>query len=267
MKLTIVPHNSESVREIKINNVLIFLVVLVIGVCFVERYSRARTVSNPAKLAESNRELESELDICQKEFESLAHRTDTLLHLTAQHQSVNTMVSTSEAEAPSKSIDELLTDLHESKLIMDRVSAKLSQLPDVAKFTPSISPVEGYIIRSFGKTEYVFTGEDRFCLGIDLAAPLGSRVCAAACGRVKSARLVSHEGLTIELEHKYGFITRYSHLSLLKVSKGQTVKRNDVIGFVGTTGKTIGPMLHYEVWVNGEAKDPVDYILTEVSYF
>jgi murein DD-endopeptidase MepM/ murein hydrolase activator NlpD len=266
MKLTIVPHNSESVREIRVNNILIFLVILVIVVCFVDWYSRAKTVSDPAKLAESNRKLEGELEVCQEEFESLAGRTDTFLQMTVEHRSVNTIASTSEVEVPSRSVDELLTDLHESKLIMDRVSAKLSELPDVAQYTPSISPVEGHIIQSFGKTEYVFTGEDRFCLGIDIAAPLGSRACATACGRVKSARLVPHEGLTIELEHRYGFVTRYSHLSLLKVSKGQTVKRNDVIGFVGTTGKTIGPMLHYEVWLDGEARDPVDYILTEVSY-
>lgn len=276
MRLTIIPHNTSKVKEIRVSNFLILLAVLVVVVSFIERYSRAKTVSDPSKLAKNNRYLESELRKYEYEYTDLVSKCNSLLSLVTDHQSVREMSGTEKIDpTPSppqtgETIDELLTDLQEMGLILDRVSNKLSQSPELAKFTPSIAPVEGYIIQSFGKTHYIFTGEERVCQGVDFAAPLGSKVYATAYGVVKYAGVRPHAGLTVEIEHIGGgvkpehiFVTKYSHLSLLKVSRGQFVNRGEIIGFVGTTGKTIGPMLHYEVLVDGEPRDPVDFILTD----
>jgi murein DD-endopeptidase MepM/ murein hydrolase activator NlpD len=74
-------------------------------------------------------------------------------------------------------------------------------------------------------------------------------------------------GNAIVIDHKYGIVTRYAHLSGFNVKPGQRVKRGDVIGFVGNSGKSTAPHLHYEVWVNDQAQNPIHYILDEYRSF
>lgn len=277
MKLTIVPHNTGRVREIRIHNAVLILVVMMVIIAFIDRYSRSKTTADPEELARGNKATEEEIKVCQQEYGGIANICNRLISLANKYQSVSKEVAASQADKnvnPTSTIDDLLTELQASKIILANVSAELQKDPKVAKFTPSIVPVEGYIIQTFGKTKYVFTGDERMCQGVDFAAPAGSSVHSTACGVVKFAGPKQHTGLTVEIEHTgkdftadREFVTKYSHLSLLKVSTGQVVKRNDIIGFVGTTGKTTGPMLHYEVWINGEPRDPLEFILTEVNYY
>ncbi|MBI4722202.1 MAG: M23 family metallopeptidase [Candidatus Stahlbacteria bacterium] len=277
MKLTIVPHNTSKVREIRIHNAVLILVIVMVAVAFIDRYSRTKNTVAPEELAKSNQATDEEIKVCTQEYNGIANICNRLITLANRYQSVNKEVTAAQVDEnvpPTATIDELLTELQSSNIILANVSAKLQEKPEVAKFTPSIAPVEGYIIQTFGKTKYIFTGDERMCQGIDFAAPAGSSVHSTAYGVVKFAGPKQHSGLTVEIEHTgkdfiadREFVTKYSHLSLLKVTTGQVVKRNDIIGFVGTTGKTTGPMLHYEVWVNGEPCDPIEFILTEVNYY
>jgi len=277
MKLTIVPHNTGRVREIKIHNAVLILVVMMVGVAFIDRYSRSKTTADPEELAKSNKKTEEEIKICQQEYGGIANVCNRLITLANKYQSVSKELTVSQAEKqvyPNSTIDDLLTELQAAKIILANVSDELQKKPKIANFTPSIAPVEGYIIQTFGKVKYMFTGDERMCQGVDFAAPVGSNIHSTAHGVVKFAGPKQHAGLMVEIEHTgkdftddRKFVTKYSHLSLLKVSTGQVVKRNDIIGFVGTTGKTTGPMLHYEVWVNGEPRDPREFILTEVNYY
>ena len=93
--------------------------------------------------------------------------------------------------------------------------------------------------------------------GVDLAAAYGSPVVASANGRVSAARWQGGYGLLVALDHGAGVETRYGHLSQLSVQEGQVVKKGDVIGYVGSTGRSTGPHLHYEVREGGRAVDPV----------
>ncbi len=129
--------------------------------------------------------------------------------------------------------------------------------------SPSINPTAGWQTSSFGKRKDPFTGEEEFHYGIDIAASHGSPVFATADGYVHKIKEEKTGGKVIILNHGGGVTTVYCHLSKFNVKVGQKVKRKDVIGFVGQTGKAIGPHVHYEVRKNGRAVNPYNYILED----
>ena len=101
-------------------------------------------------------------------------------------------------------------------------------------------------------------------VGIDLSAVEGTPILSAAKGFVSYAGWKSGYGYTVEVNHGFGIMTRYAHSSQILVGPGQAVARNEVLAQVGRTGTATASHLHYEVWVDGEAKDPRDYILNGV---
>jgi murein DD-endopeptidase MepM/ murein hydrolase activator NlpD len=105
-----------------------------------------------------------------------------------------------------------------------------------------------------------FLGGRRAHKGIDLGAPIGTPIYATAVGVVGKAAWFGGYGLFVALEHGGDLETRYGHMSRLNVAEGQMVHKGDVIGFVGTTGNSTGPHLHYEVRVDGEAVNPIPYM-------
>jgi murein DD-endopeptidase MepM/ murein hydrolase activator NlpD len=133
--------------------------------------------------------------------------------------------------------------------------------------TPSIWPVRGYLSSSFGNRVDPFTGQPDFHPGIDIATPFGTKVQAPADGVVISAGVKGSYGNAMILDHGYGVMTRYGHLSGFNVRPGQRVRRGDVIGFVGQTGRATAPHLHYEVWVREQNQNPIQYILDEFRSF
>lgn len=128
--------------------------------------------------------------------------------------------------------------------------------------TPSIRPLEkGWVTSSFGNRKSPFTGLREFHTGLDVAAAEGTPVLAPGNGTVTFAGTKGLYGKTIIINHGHGMATRYAHLSKLLKRPGETVRRGDVIGLVGETGRSTGPHLHYEVRLNGTAVNPEDYIL------
>jgi murein DD-endopeptidase MepM/ murein hydrolase activator NlpD len=127
--------------------------------------------------------------------------------------------------------------------------------------TPSIWPVHGWLTSGFGNRISPFTGNITMHNGIDLAARRDTPVHASASGVVSYEGFDSGLGKVVKLNHGYGMQTIYGHLSKMNVSIGERVKRGDVIGFVGNTGLSTGPHLHYEVYVNNVPVNPLRYIL------
>ncbi len=127
--------------------------------------------------------------------------------------------------------------------------------------TPSILPVKGILGHGFGWRRDPFTGQREFHKGIDISAPTGRKVMAPADGIVVKASKLRGYGRVIYLSHGNGMMTRYGHLSELNVKLGQKVNRGGVIGFVGSTGRSTGPHLHYEVLVHSQKINPMKYIL------
>lgn len=133
--------------------------------------------------------------------------------------------------------------------------------------TPSIWPVRGYLSAAFGNRIDPFTGQRDFHSGIDISTPIGTAIHAPAEGVVVSTADKGGYGLTVIIEHDYGIVTRYGHMQGFNVRPGQRVRRGDIIGFVGNTGRSTGPHVHYEVWVRDQAQNPVHYILDEYRSF
>jgi len=127
--------------------------------------------------------------------------------------------------------------------------------------TPSIWPVHGWFSSGFGKRLSPFTGTIMMHKGIDVAAYSGTPVVASADGKVEAVDRDSGLGNVIVIDHGYGIKTLYGHLLQTYVHPGMRVKRGETIAAVGNTGLSTGPHLHYEVHVNGQAVDPLRYII------
>jgi murein DD-endopeptidase MepM/ murein hydrolase activator NlpD len=106
-----------------------------------------------------------------------------------------------------------------------------------------------------------FTGEKDFHPGLDISADKGDPVYATADGKVVNAAMAGNYGNLVIIDHGYGLETRYGHLSAFKVKQGQTVKRGDLLGLVGATGRATSSHLHYEVRANGRILNPLQLLL------
>jgi murein DD-endopeptidase MepM/ murein hydrolase activator NlpD len=131
--------------------------------------------------------------------------------------------------------------------------------PDLRSI-PSIWPVKGEITDGFGDSTDPFSGEEAFHPGVDIAAPMGTPVEAAANGMVIQAGWESGYGNCILIDHGDGITTRYAHLSKILVVVGERVKRGEVIGAVGMTGRATGPHLHYEVRIHDTPVNPARFL-------
>ena len=126
---------------------------------------------------------------------------------------------------------------------------------------PSIWPVQGFLTSRFGPRSSPFTGRRDFHKGLDISARRGTPVVAPAAGTVTFAGPDGAYGNTLRIRHGAGITTLYGHMHRLAVKEGQSVRRGAVIGYVGSTGRSTGPHLHYEVLVNGVNVNPLRYIL------
>jgi len=130
--------------------------------------------------------------------------------------------------------------------------------------TPSIMPTKGYLSSGYKMRNDPFTGKRQMHWGIDIATPHGNPVVATADGVVIAVKTEKIGGRTVKISHpNTGFTTVYCHLSKFNVKSGQKIKRGDVIGYVGSTGKAKGPHVHYEILLNGKNVNPYNYLLEE----
>jgi murein DD-endopeptidase MepM/ murein hydrolase activator NlpD len=134
-------------------------------------------------------------------------------------------------------------------------------LPGLAKSLPLAIPMGNYRETSpFGQRTDPFNGRPAFHPGVDMAAPYGTPVYATAPGVVTYAGYRSDYGKIVEIDHGHGIVTRYSHLARYVVLVGQRVAAAAHIGYEGSTGRSTGPHLLYEVDVNGEPQDPQKFM-------
>ena len=144
---------------------------------------------------------------------------------------------------------------------LQTVSTDVDKRNQLAAATPSIWPTHGWLSSSMGNRADPFTGEKDFHPGLDISADKGDPVYATADGKVVNASAAGNYGNLVILDHGYGLETRYGHLSAFKVELGQTVKRGDLVGLVGSTGRATSSHLHYEVRANGRILNPLQLLL------
>ena len=151
-------------------------------------------------------------------------------------------------------LKDLLFDL-EDRLQLVRTDVERWQA--LSRATPSIWPALGWLTGGFGRRADPFTGEPAQHLGLDISGERGQPVFATADGVVQSAGWSGDFGNLVVLSHEFGLTTRYAHLSRIVVTPGTRVRRGDVVGHLGSSGRSSGAHLHYEVWANGQPINPL----------
>ena len=141
--------------------------------------------------------------------------------------------------------------------LKDLLEAKRSVLAS----TPTIWPVRGRITAGYGYRLSPFTGQREMHEGLDIAAPFGSPIMATADGIISFVRPLGSFGNVVFINHGHGLTTFYAHTSSFRVKEGQSVKRGQIIAYVGSTGRSTGPHVHYEVQANGTTVNPLKYII------
>jgi murein DD-endopeptidase MepM/ murein hydrolase activator NlpD len=137
------------------------------------------------------------------------------------------------------------------------VKTRVENQQALVRSTPRGWPVVGWLTSMFGNRRDPFTGGNDFHPGLDISANQGTPVKATADGTVESAGYQGNYGNAIVLTHGFGIGTRFGHLSQIAVRPGQKVRRGDVIGYVGATGRATSAHLHYEILVNGQPINPL----------
>ncbi|MGB9072129.1 MAG: M23 family metallopeptidase [Terriglobales bacterium] len=135
-----------------------------------------------------------------------------------------------------------------------------------ANSAPNLWPVEGQITGSFGERIDPFNGEGSFHSGVDISAAVGSTVIAPADGTVIFADFLGGYGRAVVVDHGHGITTRYGHLASFAVAAGQFIHRGDTIGYVGLSGRSTGPHLHYEVRINDTPVNPHKYLRMTMAH-
>jgi murein DD-endopeptidase MepM/ murein hydrolase activator NlpD len=144
---------------------------------------------------------------------------------------------------------------------LQTVRSDVDKRNQLAAATPSIWPTHGWLSSSMGNRADPLTGEKDFHPGLDISADKGDPVYSTADGKVTHAASAGNYGNLVIVDHGYSLETRYGHLSVFKVTVGQKIKRGDLLGLVGSTGRTTGAHLHYEVRANGRILNPLQLLL------
>jgi len=218
------------------------------------------------------KELETKVDQLQKEKEdlllnavgSLRQRTTYMEKLISQlglsrqlRRSKNKVKH--KAKAPVGVGGPYLPPQKEYEVLLERIEEYLSMVQQV----PIGKPCRGYISSSYGYRRDPFTGRRAFHAGIDIVSRYGAPVRATADGVVYKVGYNRSLGRFVKIKHKHGFMTIYGHLRKYVVKRGERVKRGDIIGYLGTTGRSTGPHLHYEIRRWGKSLNPIRFIRAE----
>lgn len=268
----VIAHTSRSRSQIrrfcvekKSLRVLILLVGFIVCVCLYGVYGLTQEarhwwieVENQRLRAENDRQ-RHELNVLNNRIEAVE---DTSRKLAEKSGVVNAGLSGT--GGPAIPVEQASLPALEEK--MRRLERDLRSYEAVLRgrgYTPTTWPVVGKLESAFGGRRNPFGGGSyEFHTGQDIDAPWGAPVVAGATGQVSFAGWQNGYGQLVVIDHGGGLTTRYGHLSHIEVAQGKTVVRGELLGKVGSSGRSTGPHLHYEVRINDEPVNPLQYLLT-----
>lgn len=291
MTIMIVPHSQSKVINFQTNVfTLIIGVVLVIGGLFAFVYFNKATISAKmeiARISDENSETLASLDELRdennnllqaaKKFQNSLSQSLSLLgikqstDLTQTSSQTGDLSSIFDVQEYSKGsvretadIKQLTSYLESSIQPLEQISKMLDSQGTLFSDVPSVWPLKGgigHVSFPFGQNVHPITGQWYIHTGMDFSTwRSGDPIIATANGQVVTVAYDSGYGNNIIVKHKHGFYTRYAHLSVVSVQKGDFVSQGDIIGRIGNTGISTGPHLHYEVHIGSDVVDPAKYI-------
>jgi murein DD-endopeptidase MepM/ murein hydrolase activator NlpD len=278
-----VPHARAKFRKLKVSHRLLFSLVSVItsSLCLstffsVQYFTSLSQTHELSKLRRENRDLQSANEQFSKSVESLRTQLHTVEDRTRKLAIIAGISTLDEAsqggvgglrpadlgENPYRDdLDKMAFRSHRLEKDLSVLEKKFVAQSLLLSSTPSIAPVRGILTDGFGGRSDPFTGEPGTHNAVDISSAVGQPVRAPADGIVVKSEWANGYGNVVYIAHGYGYSTRYGHLSTFSVHPGDHVKRGDVIGHVGSTGRSTGPHLHYEVRLNNQPVNPLEYIL------
>ncbi len=209
-----------------------------------------------------NQELQSQIDQLEKEKEELLDKAVGTLkkHNTYVKKVIRQLGLSRYFKTPKGPVGgPYLAPHQEYELLVSQISEILTKLDNI----PIGKPARGYISSYYGYRRDPFTGKRAFHSGIDIVARYGSPVRATADGVVYRVGYARALGRYVKIRHKHGFMTVYGHLRKYVVKRGERVKKGDIIGYVGNTGRSTGPHVHYEIRRWGRSLNPLRFIRAE----
>ncbi len=277
-----VPHARAKFRKLKVSHRLLFSIVSLItsSLCLstffsIQYFTSLSQTHELSKLQRENRDLQVANEQFSKSVESLRTQLRTVEDRTrklAIIAGISTLDETSQGGTGGvrndldgnpyrDDVDKMSFRSHRLERDLSVLEQKFVAQSQLLSCTPSIAPVRGILTDGFGGRSDPFTGEPGTHNAVDISSAVGQPVRAPADGLVVKSEWANGYGNVIYLSHGYGYSTRYGHLSAFAVKPGDHVKRGDIIGYVGSTGRSTGPHLHYEVRLNNNPVNPLEYIL------
>ena len=185
------------------------------------------------------------------------------------YDAIDSMADSKLLRLTTDKLDQLDQMLYTQSKSYDFLANEVANMTDRTAHIPAIQPISEKYLRAmasgYGYRRDPIYGTSKFHEGMDFSSPIGTPVYATGNGTVTNASWKSQYGNLIEISHGYTYTTRYAHLSEILVKPGQAVKRGDLIGKVGNTGKSTGPHLHYEVRFRGQPQNPVNYYFYDLT--
>lgn len=185
------------------------------------------------------------------------------------YDAIDSMADSKILRLTTDKLDLLDQMLYTQSKSYDFIAGEVMSNSDRTAHIPAIQPISEKYLRAmasgYGYRRDPIYGTTKFHEGMDFSSPIGTPVYATGDGTVTHGSWKSQYGNLIEIDHGYNYTTRYAHLSQILVKPGQKVKRGDLIGKVGNTGKSTGPHLHYEVRFRGQPQNPVNYYFYDLT--
>lgn len=279
-----VPHARARFRQFHVSSRLLFsaaaalLLTIVIGGVFTVLWVRSfRKNREMSAMAEENKSLRGstallngKLETIERqlvEFEERTRKLAIVAGLTGLQDSGTggvgglTAIPLDPADSTAAGVGEAFRRGTVLTSRLSQIEKRLTTQADQLSLTPTLAPTIGVLTAGYGPRTDPFTGRPEFHPGVDISTPAGNKIVAPAAGTVVKVGWETGYGRYVEIAHGFGLNTAYGHLATARVVEGQRVKRGEVIALVGSTGRSTGPHLHYEVRTGGKSVNPLDYVL------
>ncbi len=208
--------------------------------------------------SQKSKQVEAQLNVLQQSQTSIA---DLEKYLEARGVKIQPTFNQPKAGEPNQAAGGPLNEPVDSVFLQDKTATKLQTLVEAMINVPMGYPHGGVITSGFGDRNNPFTGSGAENHGgIDFRGQVGEPIHTTANGTVIFAGIQGGYGNLVQVQHQYGYTTYYAHMSAIDVKVGQKIKAGDVVGKLGSTGRSTGPHLHYEVRLNSERQNPIQFL-------
>ena len=258
--IMLIPHTDRKALQVKVPSVGVFASVILWFIGTVYVFSVAVDALEYNRMKESLNYYSGQFSEMRKTMTSLQNAEAEFRRIFSFKTRERVLENIDTSDNGSIDMENLKEEIKLTMESIGEIKDYLSQQRDLYMSTPKGWPVDGQVSSSYGYRLHPKTGARDFHSGMDIAADPGLPVKATADGIVSYAGWSGGSGNLVALEHGFGFSTFFAHNRLVAVNVGQKVKRGDILGYVGSTGNSTGPHLHYEVWKEGKALDPITFI-------